>query len=283
MSDVTVTRTTNLRGSALQNAVAAMINELSGQSPYSTVRMTQRWDGPARIILEAGNHMRGYVDIQDGSPSRVTANIDLLSGMARMYRDRVIRDINAIADSRLGGAPAAAATAAPSAAPAPASAPVTAAPAPTAEPRREYDPERAGAITTGIFGSLAALARGVTEGLRTDDARSTVLEQYALPELPAAPWERQPSAATTQAPVAPPVVTQPAPASPEYAVSTTPTVDASYYDYGKPQPAYVPSNPAPQAPAPPPATFPWGWVVAGVAAAVGVTAVAVVATRGQEG
>jgi len=277
MPDVTVTRTTNMRGRDLQNAVSAMISELSGQSPYSSVRMTQRWEGGARIILDAPGHMSGAVDIQDGSPSRVTVQLNLLSGMARMMRDRAIRDINALADSRLGGTPAASA---------PAAAPAASVPAAEPErPRREFDPDRAAAATTGIFGTLSALARGVTQGLRTGDARSGVLDQYALPDLPAAPWER------AETPAAPPIVAPGyGPATPSYSVSAPASVEkpteaevSTMMPPAAPASALAPPSPPPPRRAPAPEPFPWGWALAGATALAGVTVVAVLATRGQEG
>jgi len=273
MPDVTVTRTTNLRGRDLQTAVQSMVTELAGQSPYSAVNMTQRWEGGSRIILEAGGHMNGAVDIQDGSPSRVTAQINLLSGMARMYRDRVIRDINAIADRRLGGTPTA--TAAPPAQPTTATPTAT---APPTTPRRQVDPEEAGAITGGVFDSLNALARGFLENLDTEREPS-VLDRYQLPELPPDPGTAT-ATATPAATVTPDEILIYGPPAPEPSAAVAPAAPASTYDYEWEKTSggayYEPPTQQQQQQA-----FPWGWALAGAGALVGTIALVAVVSRGR--
>lgn len=267
MTTVNITRTTNLRGRQLQDAVANMIQELTGRSPYSLVRLSWRWVTGSEIDLSAGNHIRGTVTIQDGSPSRVTARIELMSGLARGQHANIIRDVNALADQRLGGAPSA-----PGAPPGEPQEP-SSYEAPRERQRREYDPERAAAITTGIFGGLTALARGISAGFE---------QQPAAPGKPPTTVQQpQPTTTAAPAPAAKPGVIEavtslitgkPAPAQPP----ARPRAQAEPMPR-EPQPTYAPQP----AEAPAPARTPWGWIALGVGAAAATT-VAVVVLSGSD-
>lgn len=103
MPDISLTRQTQLRGRPLQDAVASMVHDLSGQSPYNMVEFGWRWTNGAQIALDAPGHMRGTISIRDGSPSTVSIQMDLLSSLARGQRSRVIQDMNAQADRFLAG------------------------------------------------------------------------------------------------------------------------------------------------------------------------------------
>jgi len=103
MPDISLTRNTELRGRALQDAVASMIQDLSGQSPYNMVDFGWRWVNGAQIALDAPRHMSGTVAIRDGNPSTVSVQMNLISGLAQGQRSRVIRDMNAQADRFLAG------------------------------------------------------------------------------------------------------------------------------------------------------------------------------------
>jgi len=89
MPDIQMTRQTNLRGTALQNAVTTMVQNMSRRSPFNMVTLQSRWESATRMTLSASPHVSGTIDIRDGSPSTVTANVDLLSSTARMYRGTV--------------------------------------------------------------------------------------------------------------------------------------------------------------------------------------------------
>jgi hypothetical protein len=279
MTTVNITRTTNLRGRQLQDAVSGMIQELSGRSPYSLVRLSWRWVTGSEIELSAGNHMRGSVTIQDGSPSRVNAQIELLSGLAQGQRSNVIRDLNALADQRLGGAPSA--TGAPTA-PAADQEPYA---SPQERQRREFDPDRAAAVTTGIFTGLTALARGITQGV--ESVREARQGAQTQPEPggffdQAAPALTQAGQQATAPPPKPGVIE---------AVTSFITGKPSAAQQPQSGPGFTlgpgysvgPQEPVDVTPAaPPPARqTPWGWIALGVGAAAAAT-VAVVTLAGDE-
>lgn len=164
MPDITLTRRTSLRGRELQNAVTAAIQEVSGQSPYNTVGLTSRWESGTRMVLSAPGHMSGSVDIQDGNPSTVTVQVNLLSGMARMVRNSAIRDITAAANRHIPEAGAAPAQpSAPTSTPAQ---PTPAAPAPTTtRPRRQFDWGLFTDIFSGIAGGAASSLTAYNEAV----------------------------------------------------------------------------------------------------------------------
>lgn len=186
MSTVTVNRTTALRGRQLQDAVAAMVQELSSQSPYSMFRPTYQWTTGARLVLAAGEVMAGSVTLQDGSPSRVIAEITL-SGVAAGQGPRVVQDINAIADRRLGSQGAAApATTTP---PRQESAPRDSAPSATTS-RQRVSAEEAISVTTGILDAIRRAADTVGAALtpeRTTTRTSTGRTTSAPPPDPSKP------------------------------------------------------------------------------------------------
>lgn len=112
MSTVTMSRQTSLSGRDLQNAVQAMVGQMAGMNPYRMLGVDRNWEGGSRLVLRAGNHMTGAITLQSGNPSTVTAQINLLSGLAQGQRSRVEQDMAALAAQHLGGAAAAQAPAA---------------------------------------------------------------------------------------------------------------------------------------------------------------------------
>ena len=93
MSDITMTRQTNLRGTALQNAVNTMVSNMGRRSPFNIVPLQTRWESPTRMVLSGSalgqQQVSGAIDIRDGSPSTVTAQINLLTSTSRGYASQV--------------------------------------------------------------------------------------------------------------------------------------------------------------------------------------------------
>jgi len=89
MPDITMTRQTSLRGTALQNAINAMVSSMSRRSPFNLVPLQSRWESATRLTLSASPHVSGAIDIRDGNPSTVTAQVNLLSSTARTFRGQI--------------------------------------------------------------------------------------------------------------------------------------------------------------------------------------------------
>jgi len=93
MSDITMTRQTNLRGTALQNAVGAMVTAMSRRSPFNTTQIVQRWESGSRLTFVATGfgqtQATGAINITEGSPSTVVASVDLLTATSRNARGDV--------------------------------------------------------------------------------------------------------------------------------------------------------------------------------------------------
>lgn len=93
MPDITMTRQTNLRGTALQNAVNTMVSNMGRRSPFNIVPLQTRWESATRLVLSGSalgqQQVSGAIDIRDGSPSTVTAQINLLTSTSRGYASQV--------------------------------------------------------------------------------------------------------------------------------------------------------------------------------------------------
>lgn len=93
MPDITMTRQTNLRGTALQNAVNTMVSNMGRRSPFNIVPLQTRWESATRMVLSGSalgqQQVSGAIDIRDGSPSTVTAQINLLTSTSRGYASQV--------------------------------------------------------------------------------------------------------------------------------------------------------------------------------------------------
>ena len=164
MSTITMSRQTSLSGAALQNAVDAMVRQMVGRSPYSLLSPRLSWDsGRTRLTLQAGNHMTGVIALQSGNPSTVTAQINLLSGIAESYRSRVESDMQSLASQYLAGTAAAApAAAAPGVIPT------------TTTPRRTFDWSTFGTVLSGVFTGAAQGLESYNQQVQQDAAASAV-------------------------------------------------------------------------------------------------------------
>jgi hypothetical protein len=85
MPDITMTRQSALRGQALQTAIGAMMTAVGRRAPFNTpgVRITSQWEGGTRLTFSGNygtiNLATGAIDIRDGSPSTITAQVNLYS------------------------------------------------------------------------------------------------------------------------------------------------------------------------------------------------------------
>jgi hypothetical protein len=164
MSVIQISQQTTLTGRELQNAINAMVRQMSGMSPYSMLSLRSEWPSGSRLTLSAGNHMTGAIDLTFGNPSTVTAQINLLSSLAEGQRARVERDMIALANQHLPR-PAGASSATPTFAPpaAPEGTPEAAAqqqaqqPAQPASQRRPFNWDVFGQVITGLFGAGASI------------------------------------------------------------------------------------------------------------------------------
>lgn len=93
MPDITMTRQTSLRGTALQNAVNAMVAAMGRRQPFNMAPIQPRWESGTRLTFTASamgqQQANGSIDIRDGSPSTVTAQVNLLTSLSRGYRSQV--------------------------------------------------------------------------------------------------------------------------------------------------------------------------------------------------
>ena len=89
MPDITMTRQTSLRGVPLQNAVNAMVQAMGRRSPFNMVPIQTNWPSATRLTFSSPGHVSGAIDIVDGSPSTLTAQVTFLSALARNYRGQV--------------------------------------------------------------------------------------------------------------------------------------------------------------------------------------------------
>jgi hypothetical protein len=94
MPDIQMTRQTNLRGTALQNAVNAMLAAMGRRAPFNApgITITPRWESATRLTF-VGNHYSsqvatGSIVITDGRPSTVSAEVTLY-GLARLQQGAV--------------------------------------------------------------------------------------------------------------------------------------------------------------------------------------------------
>jgi len=95
MPDITMTRQTNLRGTALQNAVNTMMAAVGRRRPFSMTQIASRWESGSRLTFVSTalgqTQATGAIDIRDGSPSTVVASVDLLTATSRNARGDVER------------------------------------------------------------------------------------------------------------------------------------------------------------------------------------------------
>lgn len=93
MPDITMTRQTNIRGTALQNAVNTMMAAVGRRRPFSMTQITQRWESGSRLTFVSTalgqTQATGAIDIRDGSPSTVVASVNLLTATSRNARGDV--------------------------------------------------------------------------------------------------------------------------------------------------------------------------------------------------
>jgi len=142
-----------------------MVQQMGGMSPYSMLSLRSEWPSGSRMTLQAGNHMTGAIDLTDGPPSTVTAQINLLSSLAEGQRARVERDMIALAQQHL---PAVAGAEAGPTFPPPA--PPTGEPAaPGTTPQqptttsRPFNWDIFGSVMTGLFGSAASITNQINQ------------------------------------------------------------------------------------------------------------------------
>jgi len=176
MPNVTMSRQTTLRGRPLQDAVGAMVSELGRQSPYSMIGVSSRWEDGARLFISAGNHMSGIIEIRDGSPSNVTAQVNLLSTLAQGQRARVESDMARLADRYLAASTASAPSAPQSAPRAPS--------APRSAPRASV--EDVLSTVTSTAEQVQHVVAGVAPGARP--AAPTYSYRQDAPQSPPAWW-----------------------------------------------------------------------------------------------
>lgn len=93
MPDITMTRQTSLRGTQLQAAVNAMVAAMGRRQPFNMAPIQPRWESGTRLTFTASamgqQQANGAIDIRDGNPSTVTAQVNLLTSLSRGYRSQV--------------------------------------------------------------------------------------------------------------------------------------------------------------------------------------------------
>ena len=96
MPDITMTRQSALRGQALQTAINSMMTAVGRRAPFNTpgVRITSQWESGTRLTFSGAygtmSLATGAIDIRDGNPSTITAQVNLYSA-ARNQRAEVER------------------------------------------------------------------------------------------------------------------------------------------------------------------------------------------------
>jgi hypothetical protein len=85
MPDITMTRQSALRGQALQTAINTMMTAVGRRAPFNTpgVRIATQWESAARMTFSGNygtiNLATGSIDVRDGNPSTITAQVNLYS------------------------------------------------------------------------------------------------------------------------------------------------------------------------------------------------------------
>lgn len=221
-----------------------MVRQMQGMSPYSMLNPQASWDSSGtRLTLTAGSHMTGVIAIQSGNPSTVTAQINLLSGLAQAQRSRVERDMAALAAQHLGGTAAAVPAAATSggATPTPST--------PSTSSRRPFDWGAFGGAVTGLFGGFAS-------GMESYYGNQAGAEAVAAAQEEAGKHGADAGTAAGKELYTGPI-------APE---DDTPWQTITELFTGEPEPAPAAAPGAPETTTPPAqAGFPtWGWVAIGV-------------------
>jgi len=95
MPDITMTRQSALCGQALQNAINSMVTAMGRRQLFSMAPIQPRWESGTRLTFTASamgqQQANGAIDIRDGNPSTVTAQVNLLTSLSRGYRADVER------------------------------------------------------------------------------------------------------------------------------------------------------------------------------------------------
>jgi hypothetical protein len=143
-----------------------MMQAVANDRTYRNFGVTTAWASGSRMTIRDrdNQHLSGVIDIQDGSPSTVTAQINLLSPVARLARGTVERDMLRYASQHIPNADAGAAApthmppAAPTGTPeAAAQQPATQTPAQPERERRPFNWDVFGQVITGLFGAGASI------------------------------------------------------------------------------------------------------------------------------